>query len=406
MLVMATNKNMNSPHSKKLPRKSKKACSIYRYIFLLAVVAFVIVNGTNSLLQQQVGKQEEEQMIAELLKLTKEEQTKTQTKKQGQELRNGKKRLGEISDLPEKDTTKEEGGDKKTQKVMDQSQKKEEDDDGDLDDEENMGQVIVIENENDQGKKRVESNTQTKPSTSITSNKTQIGLDSILELRGPKPKLKTHPGSYNCGCPHVCTERSMNHGISQFTCLLRIERLITRYEIDEAEACRKATEKNPEKPHDVPPCPQECNPDTCQDMKEVPTVDVSQMEVPNPMHVRQEGVAIVTKVHQPTDLPVLIQQLCLFTAAYNRHVAYDIIVFTTIPWNEEQIEELQGHVWPAKLTVAVDISSPLEEQLANMTKEDVEFLEKRCHVKEGETLSWMHYCKEEDSEHLNNLAYR
>ena len=48
---------------------------------------------------------------------------------------------------------------------------------------------------------------------------------------------------------------------------------------------------------------------------------------------RYEKVVIVTKVHWPEDVIMLQQSLCLVTAAYNRHVRYDIVVFTTLPWN-------------------------------------------------------------------------
>ena len=384
-----------------LPRKN----SIYRYILLLAIVTFALVNGLHLIVLRKVGNREEEQIMLELL--TKKSTVISKSKRREQMVQvKQDERLLEISegDAGEDESTSE----TQTQEQQNDNKVKEGEEEYGESEDENLGKVIVIGN-SDQEEKGIESSeskTISQPSSNRTSNQSQSGLDSILPVIGKKPKLKTHPGSYNCGCPHVCTKRSMSHGQAKFTCEARIGHLMKRYPIDEAEACRKATATNPEKPHEKPACPQECNPEICHDLKEVPTVDVSQMELPTPMHVRQEGVAIVTKVHQPADLPVLIQQICLFTAAYNRHVAYDIVVFTTLPWTKEQIEELQGHAWPAKLTVAVDISSPLEEQLAAMTQEEVEFLEKRCDVKEGETLSWMHHCTEEGSNHINNLAYR
>lgn len=120
---------------------------------------------------------------------------------------------------------------------------------------------------------------------------------------------------------------------------------------------------------------------------------------------RYDNVVIVTKVLWPKDLQkVLIPSLCYLSHAYNDKRKYDIVVFTTLPWTEEQIAELQDVVAPAKLTVAIE-APPLEEQVAAMTKEEKDFIYKRCNVTEGEDLSWFHYCTEEGTKHKNNLGY-
>ena len=120
---------------------------------------------------------------------------------------------------------------------------------------------------------------------------------------------------------------------------------------------------------------------------------------------RYDDVVIVTKVLWANDLQkVLIPSLCYLSHAYNDKRKYDIVVFTTLPWTEAQIAELQAVVAPAKLTVALE-APPLEEQVAAMTKEEKDFLYKRCNVTEGEDIRWFHYCTEPGTRHKNNLGY-
>ena len=120
---------------------------------------------------------------------------------------------------------------------------------------------------------------------------------------------------------------------------------------------------------------------------------------------RYDDVVIVTKVLWGKDLQKnLIPSLCYISHAYNDKRKYDIVVFTTLPWTDEQITELQAVVAPAKLTVALE-APPLEEQVAAMTKEEKDFLYKRCGVTEGTEISWFHYCTEPGTKHKNNLGY-
>jgi hypothetical protein len=95
--------------------------------------------------------------------------------------------------------------------------------------------------------------------------------------------------------------------------------------------------------------------------------------------VRYDRVVVATKVLWPNDMPKLKQMLCLFTAAYNRHRNYDIVVFTTVPWTRRQVKELQAVVPDTKLVVVRD-SPPLQDQLASMSPNEVDFLYKRCGV--------------------------
>jgi hypothetical protein len=120
---------------------------------------------------------------------------------------------------------------------------------------------------------------------------------------------------------------------------------------------------------------------------------------------RYNGVVITTKVHWAQSLIPLKRMLCTIKAAYNRFVQYDVVVFTTIPWTQEEILELAKVVSPASLTVALD-GPPLQEQLASMSDEEYEALTKRCHVtNRKEELTWFHHCVEENYGTRANLAY-
>eukprot|EP00557_Chaetoceros_sp_GSL56_P005792 CAMPEP_0176503546 /NCGR_PEP_ID=MMETSP0200_2-20121128/15422_1 /TAXON_ID=947934 /ORGANISM="Chaetoceros sp., Strain GSL56" /LENGTH=94 /DNA_ID=CAMNT_0017902847 /DNA_START=373 /DNA_END=654 /DNA_ORIENTATION=- len=89
-------------------------------------------------------------------------------------------------------------------------------------------------------------------------------------------------------------------------------------------------------------------------MKDKPKIDITGLEIPDPIYKRYDGVVIATKVLHPKDIPTLKQMFCLLNAAYNRHVNYDLLVFTTLPWSSQQIRDLELSVAPAKLTVAVE----------------------------------------------------
>ena len=127
------------------------------------------------------------------------------------------------------------------------------------------------------------------------------------------------------------------------------------------------------------------------------------ISVPPPFQ-RYEKVVIVTKVHWPEDVIMLQQSLCLVTAAYNRHVRYDIVVFTTLPWNLTTIAALADVVAPATVQVVVD-SAPLADRVAALTGRQRTDLYARCNVTTGTNLTWMHYCTEPQYKIPSNLAY-
>lgn len=120
---------------------------------------------------------------------------------------------------------------------------------------------------------------------------------------------------------------------------------------------------------------------------------------------RYDGVVIATKVLWQNDLKDLKRWVCFINHAYNDRVKYDIVVFTTMPWDEENIAQLQEAAMPANLTVAIE-APPLQDQLAAMSKEEVEFLRRRCNVTNAtEVLTYFHYCTEPGSRHLNNRKF-
>lgn len=219
--------------------------------------------------------------------------------------------------------------------------------------------------------------------------------------------------SYHCGCKtcNYAEFANKNNG-NGYSCKERVLYIMKRNHVGENKACMDAHSYNAY-------CSELCTLDKCQNY----TTNVTEENVSlkyimdtygDRMHENQETfqryekVAIVSKVHWPNDLLLLKRMFCILKAAYNRYVNYDIVLFSTIPWDDAQVLELGKVVSPAKLTVAVDGPS-LEEHLANMTDAEIDFLKKRCMIKEetGETvnITWMHHCSEPESSHVVNLAY-
>mmetsp|Transcript_15728 Transcript_15728/g.29671 ORF Transcript_15728/g.29671 Transcript_15728/m.29671 type:complete len:467 (-) Transcript_15728:3473-4873(-) len=139
---------------------------------------------------------------------------------------------------------------------------------------------------------------------------------------------------------------------------------------------------------------------------EVTSSPISRVNQSSTNFKRYDGVAIVTKVLWDKDVSTVCEMLCYIAHAYNDDMRYDIVVFTTIPWSEENIAKVQNIAAPAKVTVAVEGPS-LEEQLAALSKEELTMLRNRCFLKDkpNETLTWQHYCGEEGSKDVVNLGY-
>lgn len=92
------------------------------------------------------------------------------------------------------------------------------------------------------------------------------------------------------------------------------------------------------------------------------------------------------------------------THAYNKYVMYDIVIFSTLPWTDEEVESIRKVVEGANLTVVVDPLS-LEQQIESMSKDEAAYLRKRCKKQRNETLEWTDKCCEENYPHCTELGY-
>jgi len=106
---------------------------------------------------------------------------------------------------------------------------------------------------------------------------------------------------------------------------------------------------------------------------------------------RHDGVVIVTKVHgHPTTIEMTIQMICLLTAAYNQHVQYDIVQFTTMPWPAGDVAKLKAVAHPARVTLVRDAGSVAQELMALNQTQRTAFL-KFCNTT-METVDWFTHC--------------
>lgn len=124
---------------------------------------------------------------------------------------------------------------------------------------------------------------------------------------------------------------------------------------------------------------------------------------------RYDGVVIVTKVlemNSVKNLKKIKSWLCFLSHSYNHKMKYDIVIFTTMPWKDDEISQLQKIAEPAKLTVTME-APPLEEQLAKIPKDELLSLRKRCGIEhdDNQTLTWYHHCTEEGHMGINSLGY-
>jgi len=108
---------------------------------------------------------------------------------------------------------------------------------------------------------------------------------------------------------------------------------------------------------------------------------------------RQPGVVVVTKIHGPEYTKQLKQQYCLFTAAYNARMQYDIVLFASEEIGDENRKELADIVYPAKLTVYID-EKTLMDHVQELDENQTAYLFRRCKVNSAEELTWRTRCWE------------
>jgi hypothetical protein len=138
---------------------------------------------------------------------------------------------------------------------------------------------------------------------------------------------------------------------------------------------------------------------TTQKSNEVSYMSHHRFMEPNPFDynetiyhfVKQDGVAIATKIHGPHQFSLLTQSLCLLQSAYNSRFNYDIIVFTVEPLSKKEIEEVQSLVSPAKLTVVID-NRGLQEEIAALSPIRRKLLLERCNVTNPVDITWWSEC--------------
>ena len=119
--------------------------------------------------------------------------------------------------------------------------------------------------------------------------------------------------------------------------------------------------------------------------------------------VHVTGGVIVSKIHGMDHWNHLMQSLCLLTVAYNQRTNYDIVIFVTEKIAQPEIDAMKKLVSPAKLTVVVDRQT-LQQQIADMTPNQVSILLGRCHVNSTAELTWETRCTESES-HSASLKY-
>ena len=116
---------------------------------------------------------------------------------------------------------------------------------------------------------------------------------------------------------------------------------------------------------------------------------------------KQDGAVIALKIHGSNHVPALHPTLCLLKYAYNNRPNYDILVFSTLPDRQKDIDSLQALVAPAKFTLVVD-NPGLNEMVHAMDPERRVHLLERCNVTKVEELDFYMRCSEDNR---RSLAY-
>jgi hypothetical protein len=106
---------------------------------------------------------------------------------------------------------------------------------------------------------------------------------------------------------------------------------------------------------------------------------------------KQDGVVIVTKIHGTHQLHLLNQALCLLHYAYNRRPQYDIVVFTTDPISEGDMDNLRTLIHPVHVSFVVD-NRGLQEEIAALSLVRYQNFLRACKVDNPHNLTWWSEC--------------
>jgi hypothetical protein len=105
---------------------------------------------------------------------------------------------------------------------------------------------------------------------------------------------------------------------------------------------------------------------------------------------RQERVVIATKIHGPNMSFILEQMLCLLTKAYNGRMQYDVLIFTSEAFSQDEIKVIQAVGAPAKVTIVKDNPGlpTMVNELEPLRK--AKFL-KRCNITTPEQIAELNF---------------
>eukprot|EP00543_Licmophora_paradoxa_P008063 CAMPEP_0202449056 /NCGR_PEP_ID=MMETSP1360-20130828/7827_1 /ASSEMBLY_ACC=CAM_ASM_000848 /TAXON_ID=515479 /ORGANISM="Licmophora paradoxa, Strain CCMP2313" /LENGTH=370 /DNA_ID=CAMNT_0049066869 /DNA_START=509 /DNA_END=1622 /DNA_ORIENTATION=+ len=125
--------------------------------------------------------------------------------------------------------------------------------------------------------------------------------------------------------------------------------------------------------------------------------DNTTLNISIPKFNRYEGVILVTKIHDSSNLIELEQCVCLLQAAYNHQPLYDYLIFHTENITQEQQLRVNSIVHPANVTWAQD-TQPLQDVLAGLPPATLDTLFRRCNqpgasgINTTQELTWRHRC--------------
>eukprot|EP00586_Coscinodiscus_wailesii_P002360 CAMPEP_0172480648 /NCGR_PEP_ID=MMETSP1066-20121228/5966_1 /TAXON_ID=671091 /ORGANISM="Coscinodiscus wailesii, Strain CCMP2513" /LENGTH=452 /DNA_ID=CAMNT_0013242179 /DNA_START=128 /DNA_END=1486 /DNA_ORIENTATION=+ len=216
--------------------------------------------------------------------------------------------------------------------------------------------------------------------TDVPDNEREIESDekntnSTLAYPRPRPLFVVT----DCGCPYTCDE-SQIHNITgnKKSCYQSVKEKLPIW--GEEFACLRAANSKDKL------CPAACNPEKCQK----PPLDGLPVDKKEPF-TRHDNVVIVSKIMGwPFDTAMMLQALCLLTAAYNDRVNYDIVVFTTEPQPREMEEKFQAVVHPANFRFVYE-NSTVPDLVRSMSPRRREFILKNCN-KAIDELRWDMSC--------------